>query len=75
MSHFYGTLQGSRGGATRCGTKSSGIDVIAASWRGCVRVSVYFNEETQQDMAIVELAPWRGQGVRRELYHGPVNGG
>lgn len=37
MSEFYGRLQGSRGEATRCGTKGSGISVTAESWHSVVR--------------------------------------
>ena len=40
MAHFYGNLKGSRGEATRCGTKSSGIRVSARSWSGSVSVEM-----------------------------------
>lgn len=40
MAHFYGNLKGSRGEATRCGTKSSGIRVSARSWAGSVSVEM-----------------------------------
>lgn len=74
MAHFYGVLQGSRGEATRCGTKASDLDVTAASWQGAVRVRLQYNEVTGQDVATVYLMPWHGHGVERELYHGPVGG-
>jgi hypothetical protein len=32
MSEFYGRIQGSRGEATRCGSKGSGIDAKAETW-------------------------------------------
>lgn len=56
MSHFYGTLKGSRGKATRCGTKNSGMNVVAASWEGAVEVEMY----RQQDMDCVRISviPW-----------------
>jgi hypothetical protein len=72
MAHFYGTLKGSRGEATRCGTKSSGMDTVAASWQGAVKVYLYEKDGT--DMARVELAPWHGAGTRKVIYEGPVGG-
>lgn len=38
MSHFYGTVQGNRGEATRGGSKNSGMDTATASWEGSVQV-------------------------------------
>ena len=38
MSHFYGDLRGSRGEATRCGTRASGISSHPRGWRVGVRV-------------------------------------
>ena len=32
MSHFYGIMSGARGAATRCGTKSSGIEAHVRGW-------------------------------------------
>ena len=74
MSHFYGTLHGNRGIATRCGTTQSGIQVEAASWEGAVRTIVYYNEDEDCDWATVALVPWHGRGVSRILYCGPVSG-
>lgn len=74
MSHFYGTLQGNRGEATRCGSKSSGVVTYAASWQGAVRVQLYYDEATGKDMASVELVPWRGVGAYQTIYDGPVGG-
>lgn len=72
MSHFYGVLNGSRGEATRCGTKSSGMTATAASWQGAVRVTL--REVNGADHAYVELIPWQGAGGNRLLYSGPVSG-
>ena len=74
MSHFYGVLQGSRGRATRCGTKQSEMDTTAASWEGAVSVRLYHNAEEGRDYALVELTKWHGAGSNRELYRGPVDG-
>ena len=74
MSHFYGTTQGSRGQATRCGTKNSGQDSIAASWEGCVAVRLYYNAKHDEDWALVSLSRWHGAGSEITLYEGPVSG-
>ena len=34
MSKLYGALQGCRGEATRCGSKSSGVRARVQSWQG-----------------------------------------
>lgn len=72
MSHFYGTIEGNRGRATRCGTVGSGMMTIAASWQGAVRVDLY--DEKGVDMACVSLTPWEGRGISSILYEGPVSG-
>ena len=70
MSHFYGTLRGQAGEATRCGSKNSGLTAWAASWQGAVQISLY--EQDGVDMANVSLIPWQGAGVSKLLYSGPV---
>lgn len=73
MSHFYGTIEGTRGKGTRCGSKASGLTVHAASWDGAVRVQLLHDAATGKDMAEVSLIPWRGRGATHMLYAGPVN--
>ncbi len=72
MSHFYGTLQGTRGKATRCGAKSSGITTQAASWSGAIETRLYFDEETGKDMFEVYMIPWHGRGESQMLVRGEV---
>jgi hypothetical protein len=72
VSHFYGTLKGTRGQATRCGSKSSGITVQAASWAGAVEVRMWHDEETGRDYFSVEQFQWHGRGARRDIAHGYV---
>lgn len=72
MSHFYAIIQGSRGRATRCGTRQSGMVTQAASWSGSVRVSL--TERDGVDWAYVTLEPWHGTGDSRVIYDGPVSG-
>jgi hypothetical protein len=74
MSHFYGTLQGNRGEATRSGSRDSGVSVRAASWQGCGFASVYFNEDKQEDWVRLGVEPWQGQGRSKVFYDGPVDG-
>lgn len=74
MAHFYGTLQGNRGEASRLGSKSAGLRTYAASWQGAVSVCLYYDEETGVDMARVSLTKHRGAGEEVDLYHGPVSG-
>jgi hypothetical protein len=72
MAHFYGTLQGHRGQASRLGTAKSGIGTTTASWQGAVKVELYQNGDV--DIARVVLIPWNGAGITRVLYEGPVGG-
>ena len=73
MAHFYGTISGQRGpGASRLGSKASGLAVTAASWQGAVCVQLYEREGI--DYARVYLKPWHDNGSNRELYDGPVSG-
>lgn len=74
MSHFYGTVKGARGEASRCGTKQSGLQTYTASWRGAVVVTAYYNKGRDEDWVRVALTTWRGSGVQpsRVLYEGPI---
>ena len=44
MSALYGTLQGCRGEATRCGSKSSGLRVSAQSYNGSLITYMDIND-------------------------------
>lgn len=74
MAHFYGKLQGQRGLATRLGGKLSGLETIAASWQGAIKVSLWYDDKKQVDMATVSMIPWNGQGTSKIIYQGPVSG-
>jgi hypothetical protein len=69
MSRFYGTIQGSRGQATRCGHRD--MNATAASWSGAAYA--YVSADGDRDMAWLRLAPWHGAGRHLWLYEGPVN--
>jgi hypothetical protein len=72
MSHFYGTIKGSRGEATRCGSKGSGVSTVAASWGGAIKVVIWHDETTGEDKFTVRQIPWQGQGVGQLLASGVV---
>ena len=71
MATFYGTLQGARGEATRCGSRQSGIHAAAQSWDGSVAVTLY--EEDGETMA--RILAGRGSTSHpfgRTVYAGPL---
>jgi hypothetical protein len=70
MAHFYGSVKGRAGEASRLGNEESGVTAIAASWNGAVRVSMWV--EDGKDMYSVNLIPWRGQGVSKCIARGEV---
>lgn len=70
MSHFYGTLRGSRGQATRQGTRVSGVETVAASWKGCIRVRMF--ERDGEDCFTVSQEQWHGSGVYEILAEGVI---
>ena len=73
MSHFYGTLQGNRGAATRQGTIHSGFSAVAASWDGCIiRVKLYHNKDTGADRFLICQDSWHGHGVYEVLAEGEL---
>ena len=72
--HFYGTLNGQAGPpATRCGSKRSGLEAIAASWNGAVSAYVYQDDDSGQDMVQIQFRQWQGSGRSLVLYQGPIN--
>ena len=71
MSHFYGTVQGNRGEASRGGSRASGMETHCASWSGAVRCFAY--EKDGFDYVRVERTTWHGIGNYKLLYDGPMN--
>ena len=55
MSRFYGSMQGSRGEATRCGTPSSGITAHVRGWEVGVMAEVKVCSKCGGDRVLVEL--------------------
>ncbi len=54
MSHFYANIQGSRGEATRCGTKNSGLSSHVRGWNVGVKVYIVYNEAEDRDEIHIE---------------------
>lgn len=52
MSEFYGTLEGNRGVATRCGTASSGIKASVQSWDGSVQMRLCYDVDGEQALRV-----------------------
>ena len=66
MSHFYGVLYGSRGHVTRQGTKASGLNTTAASWKGSINVHLYV-DSGGRDCYRVTQEPWEGAGIHETI--------
>lgn len=70
MSRFYGTTQGQRGMATRCGHR--GLVSQAAGWKGAIRVELA--RKGDDDVYRVWLIPWANStGARRLLAEGVLD--
>lgn len=70
MAHFYGTLQGQRGEATRLGTESSGMTVKAASWAGAIKTTLFVKDG--KDCYRVEQVRHHNAGVDQVLAEGVI---
>lgn len=55
MAHFIGFINGSRGEASRLGTKNSGIEARAQGWNIGGRVAVRHNATTGKDEVTLEV--------------------
>ena len=72
MAHFYGTLDGTRGQATRCGTKISGLTTRAASWDGSIVTEIWYDRELGCNRFKVSQTPWNGNGINETLTAGII---
>jgi hypothetical protein len=71
MAQFMGIVRGQRGEASRLGSKSSGLSVTAASWKGAIVVRLYTNH-LGVDIFEVTQEEWKGHGTRRAIAEGVV---
>ena len=58
MAHFYATIKGSHGEASRLGTKNSGIHARVNGWDCGVEIIAEYNESTNEDVFTI----WRTSG-------------
>ena len=65
MAHFYGTVQGNRGEATRTGSKNSGMYAEAKGWDLGGAVTTKYNPDLSTD--VVSFYTTRGNGRTRSL--------
>ena len=72
MAHFYGSIQGNRGEATRLGTTNSGMVAIAASWDGCIKTYTWYDEENDVNKYTVYQSTWHGAGISKLLSSGII---
>jgi|TARA_R110000824_G_scaffold14875_1_gene63023 hypothetical protein len=68
MSHFYGSVQGNRGQATRGGSKKSGYHATVASWDGALRIRLFHHNG--KDCFAISQSMWHGKGVEYEITRG-----
>lgn len=65
MAHFYGTLNGNRGEATRLGTKASGIEATVETWGTVCKSSIDHIDHVvteAHDRLTVQLSTKNGWG-------------
>ena len=69
MAHFYASIQGNRGEATRMGTKKSGINGHIRGWISGASVSCFVNSE---GLDVVEVRLTNGSGYEQHVARGLV---
>jgi len=72
MSHFYGSVKGNRGEATRGGSKNSGYKSYAAGWGGGIEVRLWHDPDGGKDHYTVCQVSHCGKGIEREIARGIV---
>lgn len=70
MSHFYAMIPVSarKTIATARGHVHTGIETVAASWSGAIRVTLEHRDG--KDIYTVTEEPWQGSGISRHLARG-----
>lgn len=67
MSHFYGSMQGNRGPATRGGSKASGLDAHIRGWHIGVQIMLRHNKDTNKDEIAVYKTGGSSDASKEEL--------
>lgn len=71
MSHFYSGIHGSRGPATRAGTKESGISAYAQGWGSRLSVGFHYNATEDQDDAAIQIGAGGSSNASTRSIHLP----
>ena len=72
MAHFYGSVKGNRGEATRGGSKYSGYTSYCAGWGGGIEVRLWHDPDGGMDHYTVCQVAHCGKGIEREIARGIV---
>ena len=73
MSHFYGSITGSRGTTvTKCGTKSTGIGAHIRAWDHGIKVELTHHEGSGTDTVSVYLTGGSNDSSGRDLIYTAV---
>ena len=73
MAHFRGTVAGSSvGGASRLGSKVSGLETTAAGWGARIEVELWVHKDGR-DMVSIDWRRLSGSNESRVVYRGPLN--
>ena len=74
MSHFYGSIPTSarKTVPTARAHKSTGLATLAASWKGAVRVYLWYDDETGKDMFEVNQTTHHGAGIEKTVASGVI---
>jgi hypothetical protein len=67
MAHFYASIQGNRGGATRMGTKTLGMDAHIRGWNLGASVCLHYDKEKETDILVIEITG--GSNGRQSFMH------
>lgn len=67
MARFYGTLQGNKGGVSRCGTSSSGLQTNTAGWDVGIVVNAYVNDEGEDEFCVTLTSGSRGKKMSKTI--------
>ncbi len=71
MSHFYAGIHGSRGPATRMGTKESGITAYAQGWSSRLSVGFHYNATADQNDAAIQIGGGPSSNAATRSIHLP----
>lgn len=72
MAHFYGTIKGMKGEASRLGGKTNGMRTVAASCSGAIVTHLGHNSATEKDTFEVRMESHHGSGDYMVLATGDV---